>query len=282
MRDIIGRSPKHDWTQKELVPHSIATNVQQPEIICWIQDDGDAAWEYYSKYKKPAVIAGSVTWAAMIAGPTGRYFVIDRHAYYQKAPTRVLFEFQTLGCAPLESGDPVFEAECPALWDAFLYGEGHGVIGNAHYDLIPHCRIPGTVTYTEIPAGGGDPEIVSQGNDCPDRITIYRGMAPSFDLGNYPLASGIAYDGDGTQVGDYSLRWDGDLGMYESWWIGWHTMLKEGKHVSMRLALTVPDILNFNLKTNPHRNMDYFVAKLRVTFTDTGLAPVEASLISVI
>jgi hypothetical protein len=188
-----------------------------------------------------------------------------------------LFKHQTLGCAPLESGDPVFEAECPALWDAFLYGEGQGAFTDAHYDLIPHCRIPGTVSYTKAS------EIISQENECPDRITLYRGIAPNFDGDNYPLASGIPWDGEGTLLGDYSLRWDGQYGMYESWWIGWHTMLKQGKRISLRLLLTVPDLINFNFEDKIRiGNMDYFVEKLRVTFTESGLAPVEANLVSVI
>lgn len=277
IRDLISKAPKYDWTEKEIVPYTIESNTEQPETICWEVDESDATWEYYSKFMKPAPIAGEATWDDFVAGPNGIYYIPERHAYYSKVPGRILFKFQTLGCAPLESGTPVFEAPCAALWDAFRYGEGHGSTPDANYDLIPHCRIPGTVTYLEA---GDD---ISQENDCPDRITIYRGIAPNFDGDDYPLASAIPWDGEGALLGDYSLRWDGTYGMYESWWIGWHTMLKQGKHVSMRLNLTVPDLLNFNFEDKIRiGNMDYFVEKLRVTFTEHGLAPVEASLISVI
>lgn len=283
LRDLISRSVKYNWTDKALVPHTIASNVEQPEIICWKEDETDGTWKHYSKYIKPATNAGSVTWADFIAGPNGTYFIIDRHSYYTKVPGRVLFKHQTLGCAPLETGKPIFEAECPALWDAFLYGEGQSEFADAHYDLIPHCRIPGTVSYMATPPGGMDPESVAQDNDIPDRITIYRGIAPNFDGDDYPLASGIPWDGEGTLLGDYSLRWDGQYGMYESWWIGWHTMLKQGKHITLPLALSITDILNFNFEDKIRiGNIDFFVEKLRITFTDTGLAPVEASLISVI
>lgn len=277
MRDIIGRAVKHDWTEKALYAPTIASNVEQPEIICWKEDDNDTTWEYYRKFVKPETIDGEVTWDTLVAGPVGTYYVTDRHAYYTKAPSRILFKYQTLGCAPLETGKPIFEAECSALWDAFRYGEGHGAVTDGNYDLIPHCRIPGTVSYTE------STEIINQENECPDRLTIYRGMAPNFDGDDYPLASGIPWDGDGNLLGDYSLRWDGQYGMYESWWIGWHIMLRQGKRITIRLALTVPDLINFNFEDKIRiGNMDYFVEKLRVSFTDSGLAPVEANLISVI
>lgn len=283
MRDVISRSYKYDWTDKAIVPYTIATNVEQPEIICWKEDELDTTWEHYRKYPKPETFIDSLTWATFSAGALGKFYIIDRHAYYEKFSARVKFLHQTLGCAPLETGDPIFEAESPALWDAFRYGEGHGAITDANYDLIPHCRIPGTVSYMEVPDGGGDPESVSQDNECPDRITIYRGIAPNFDSDDYPLASGLPWDGEGSLLGEYSLRWDGQYGMYESWWIGWHTMLKQGKRVSMRLALTIPDIINFNFEDKIRiGNMDFFVEKLRITFTDSGLAPVDATLISVI
>jgi hypothetical protein len=283
VRDLLGRAPKHDWTEKQLVPHTIATNVAQPEIICWQEDESDGAWEWYRKYPKPENVAGEVTWAEMVSGPVGNYFITDRHAYYAKAPSRILFLHQTLGCAPKEEGKPKFEAQCPALWDAFRYGEGQSAIANAKYDLIPHCRIAGTVSYMAVPPGGGDPEPVSQENDIPDRITIYRGIGPNFEDDDYPLASGIRFDGKGNEVGDYSLRWDGPNGMYESWWVGWHTMLKQGKKVTMRLNLSLTDLINFNFEDKVRiGNIDFLVEKLRVNFNDQCLNPVEATLISVI
>ncbi len=285
IQSIISQAPKHNWTNKALHEYGITTNVDQPEVICWKEDSNDGAWKFYSKFKKPADadVDGEVTWDELVAGPTGLYYVTDRHAYYEKLPSRIRFVYQTLGCAPLDTGDPKFEAEAMALWDSFRYGEGHGATPNANYDLIAHCRIGGTVSYEETPIGGGDPETVSIENDCPDRITIYRGIQPNFDGDDYPLASGIPWNGEGLKVGDYSLRWDGQYGMYQSWWESWHNMLKSGKNVTMTFILTIDDLISFNFEDKIRiGNQDYFVSKMKVSFTENGLAPVTVNLISLI
>lgn len=283
IQSILSNPPRHDWTNKILHRPSIQSSDDQPEILCWKRDESDGAWEHYDKYQKPASIAGTKTWAELLAGSAGTYYITDRHAYYQKTATpRYFFKHQTLGCAPEETGKPVFEAECQALWDAFLYGEGQTAVTDGNYDLIPHCRIPGTVEYTYTP-DVGDPEIVNQQNECPDRITIYRGMYEDFDGDDYPLASGIPWDGSGNLIGQYSLRWDGQYGMYETWWQGWHTMLRFGKNVSANIHLSISDLLEFSFEQKVRiRNMDYFVKKMRVSLTPKGLAPVECELVSVI
>lgn len=287
IQTIINRPPKHDWTRKALHEPVVSSSASQPEVLCWKRDDGDDAWDHYDKYMKPAnVDAVLATWDEILTQPAGTYYITDRHAYYLKTTTpttRYFFKHQTLGCAPKETGKPAFEAECQALWDAFLYGEGQTPIPNGNYDLVPHCRIPGNVEYKYTPSGGGDPEIRQQEADVPDRITIFRGMYPDFDGQDYPLASGLPWDGDGNLIGDYSLRWDGQYGMYESWWKGWHNMLRNGKNVSIKLRLNLADILAFNFEDKVRiHNQDYFVKKMRISLTPRGIAPVEMQLVSTI
>lgn len=281
---IVNRPPKHDWTTKALHEPTVLSSASQPEILCWKREDADLAWDHYAKYMKPAAIDGEKTWSEVLAAAPGTYYVTDRHAYYLKnSIPRYFFKHQTLGCAPKETGKPAFEAECQALWDAFLYGEGQTPIDDGHYDLIPHCRITGNVEYEFDPGGGADPEIRQQQAEVPDRITIYRGMYADFDGNDYPLASGLPWDGNGNLIGQYSLRWDGQYGMYDSWWKGWHNMLRNGKNINISLRLNLADILAFNFEDKIRiRNQDYFVKKLRISLTPRGLAPVQAELVSTI
>lgn len=281
---ILNRPAKHDWTAKALHQPVVSSGLLQPEVLCWKRDDSDGAWAHYDKYLKPASIDGVRTWAQLLAGGAGTYYITDRHAYYQKilSPTRYFFKHQTLGCAPKETGRPAFEAECQALWDAFLYGEGQTPIANGNYDLVPHCRIPGNVEF-KFPPNSETYEIKQQQAEVPDRITFYRGMYPDFDGQDYPMAAGIPYDGQGNLIGDYSLRWDGPRGMYESWWAGWHNMLRNGKNVSLKTRLTLADILQFNMEDKVRiGNMEYFVKKMRISLTPRGLAPVDVELVSTI
>lgn len=282
LQSIVNAPPKHDWTGRALYTPTVSSSLDQPEILCWKRDDDDGAWAHYDQYPKPASIDGELYSTDLAAAAPGTYYVIDRHAYYSKnSIPRYFFKHTTLGCAPFETGKPAFEAECQALWDASLYGEGQTPIPDGNYTNIPHCRIPGNVEYEFTPEGGGDPQIRQISTEIPDRITFYRGMAPDFDGHLYPLACGLPWDGDGNSVGEYSLRWDGPGGMYDTWWKGWHTMLRQGKNVSMTLRLSIADIIAFNFEDKVRiGNMTYFVKRMRINITPTGLAPVEVDLVS--
>lgn len=283
MQTLFDRATVHDWTQYAIYGQAIEDSKDQPKILCWLRDDDDGAWEHYDKYKKPDTILGEKLWSELPASADGNYYVTDRHAYYYKG-TRYIFLHQTLGCAPSESGKPVFDAECQPLWDVFLYGEGQTPVPDGHYDLLPHCRIPGSVEYLVTPSGGGDPEPVQQEGDIPDRITIYRGMYDDFDGNLYPLASGLPWDGDGNLVDDYSLRWDGEYGMYASWWKGWHNILINGKHVTQAFAIPIGKLIDFSFQEKVRvQSMDYFLKKIRVQkLLGKGLVLIEANMVSVI
>jgi hypothetical protein len=139
------------------------------------------------------------------------------------------------------------------------------------------------VEYEYDPGGGADIEVRNQANDIPDRITIYRGMYPDFDGDDYPLASGLPWDASSNLIGAISLRWDGQYGMYETWWKGWHQMLRNGKNVTGLFRLTIADIVGFNFEDKVRiQNQDFFVKKMRISLTPRGLAPVEIELVSTI
>jgi len=297
IQTILQRPPQHDWTEKALHSPTITSNAAQPELLCWKRDDDDGAWAHYEKYPKPADadIDGELLNSGLTAAAAGTYYVIDRHSYYLKTSVpRYFFKHTTLGCAPAEVAGqttrtgaaagtvPTFEAECQALFDGYLYGEGQTPIATGNYVAAPHCRIAGNVEY-EYDPGGGDIEVRNQENDVPDRITIYRGMYPDFDGDDYPFASGLPWDTESNLIGQYSLRWDSQYGMYTTWWQAWHTMLKEGKQVSVSLHLSITDLLEFNFENKVRiGSMDYMVKKLRISLTARGIEPVEAELVSVI
>lgn len=264
MASLVKAPPAHDWTSKLLHLPTVSSNAEQPQVICWKQDDGDAAFQFYLKNGKPETVDGTVYWTDLASAPEGLYYVIDRHGYYWKFTLRYSFVYSTLGCAPQDTGSPAFEAECMPLFDARLF------------ESAPDIRMPGSVSY-EL-----DGETITQENDIPDRMTIYRGFQ-TIAGNSVPFGSGIPYDIASNQIGDYSLRMDGPMGMYETWWKDWHNMLKTGKNVSARLHLSLTDIINFNLEDKVRiQNNDFFVKRLRVTLTPRGIAPVDVELVSVI
>lgn len=284
MQTLLDRPPVHDWTDRALYGPVITGNDAQPEIICWKRDESDGTWAHYDKYPKPDSIDGELLNSGLTAAAPGTYYVIDRHSYYLKnSVPRYFFKHTTLGCAPLDSGSPAFEAECQALFDVYLYGEGQTPVTDGNYVAVPHVRIKGNVEYEYDPGGGADIEVRNQEADIPDRITIYRGMYPDFDGDDYPFASSLPWDTESNLIGQYSLRWDSQYGMYTTWWQGWHTMLKQGKQVSLSLRLSIADLLEFNFENKIRiGNMDYLVKKLRISLTPRGIEPVEAELVSVV
>lgn len=286
LRDVVARPPAHDWTQYAKDEQTIEGNEDQANLLCWKVDDGDAAFEWYAKQIKPdaADVLGTITTPDLLTVPDGIYYVEDQHAYFSVGG-RIEHIYTTLGCAPVEEGKKKFEAEATALWDAHLQWEAY--VGTAPEDVgmrkMPHIRMPGTVSY-QVP-GDPDPEVISTETNIPDRITFYRGMYEVWDDTDlYPLASGLPWDANGNLIGQYSLRWDGQYGMYESWWKTWHQMLIAGKHVTQRFALPVSALTAFSFEDKVRMmSMDYFVKKLRVsTPLENGLVLVEASLVSVI
>jgi hypothetical protein len=116
------------------------------------------------------------------------------------------------------------------------------------------------------------------------RLMIYRGRKNFIGAsGNYPYANNSAYD-PATQTESYnhSLLLDGEKGIYEQYGKEWMTFMKEKKIVTIKLRLTLQDILN-------HReydkirigNMDYLVKSLKVNVTAFGLGLTECTLVSV-
>ena len=286
LRDIVSRPPAHDWTEYVIGEIEIDTRDKPADVICWKTDDTDAAFEWYAKQKKPAAadVDATINTADLTTAADGIYYIEDQHAYFSVG-ARIKHLYTTLGCAPAESGQNPFEAEAMALWDAHLQWEAY--VGTAPEDVamrkMPHIRTLGTVAY-EVP-GDPDPEVVRTEAKIPDRITIYRGMYDVWDgTVQYPLATGLPWDAKGNLIGDISLRWDGQYGMYETWWKTWHTMLTAGKPVSVAIALPVEALTRFSFQDKIRiLNMDYLVKRLSVSRPlSRKRVLVEASLVSTI
>jgi hypothetical protein len=116
------------------------------------------------------------------------------------------------------------------------------------------------------------------------RTMFYRGFQPA-DVGvdeTYPMAGVNEYNIRGEVVGDHSLLWDGDKGIFKTWWALPYLMLSQKKTVMRQLNLSIRDLLNFSFK-NKYRieNQNYFITRMRYTISQRGLSPIEATMITV-
>lgn len=219
----------------------------------------------------------------------GLYYCHDRAAYYFHAGTfgAVNFAWQELGEQPSTytrgqrvSGD-VFITEMLPVWDAIRMSHEVPGVGSP-FPQTPYVRKTGIVNWTDA---AGDEQ--TQTSEVEMRLMFYRGTYPGVSGGEYPLGAGIRYlefGKNAPQPFQYSLRWDGQNGIYKKFWQPWHDMLRFGKHVSMTLMLPITELVSFSFEEKIRvRGMDYFVKKLRVGKTvGRGRVQVEASLISVI
>jgi len=130
---------------------------------------------------------------------------------------------------------------------------------------------------------GVNPNSKTEKHDFSPRLLFYRGMAEADATYDYP--QGSADDLDGTY--DYSLYWHGENGLYEKWWKAWVEMLQTALPVSYQLLLNINDVSNIDW-TAKYRLRDEtgeplaLIRKLRVTFTPTGMQPVQADMLRIL
>lgn len=111
----------------------------------------------------------------------------------------------------------------PEQLDPFVQGDGEEKFyipgGTFHEDNIAPetiglVRIPHTVQPGECGYLGGKP------SQYPLHYLFDRGLMTSDSAIEYPYATNDDEDNDDNSIGDYSLRWNTDKGLYKAWWKG--------------------------------------------------------------
>ena len=237
-------------------PHPITTTAAGEGLTVRIMD---AALEFFLRY----VISDNTYYLiiADIPGLTASYVIQDQKRVTKTGSTLSYF-------SPLI---PMWSS-----WDL----NPDGYIASAIDEeiefqtwLLPHIRHYGFSThYTWVKK----PQISF-------RTMFYRGMQP-YDVGitgEYPMAGVTRYNIRGEEVGDYSLLWDREDGIYNQWWKLPYEMLASKKEVTRTLNFSIRDLVNFRFY-NKYRieNQNYFITKLRFTLTARGLSLTEATMIT--
>lgn len=285
LRDIIARPAKHDWTQYAIGNAPIENQTFADNII-YKTDDSDLVFSQYPEQTlPPANYQGEIEKLEDLdtgtGGPyaPGIYFVRARHSYYYApAPgaSPYVMVYTMLGSAPGQGGERL-ELTMPPLFDhqpSIISG-----FTDVWGSCIPYINSPGTVGYKDP-----DDNELEQENEVPDRLLWYRGLQINPYGGDYPLCSSLPYDGLDELIDTYSLRIDGDRGIYAQWWALWHQMMYAGKPVRRQFALPVEALTSFLFEDKIRvLNMDFMATRLRISRPlGNGRVLVEASLISTI
>lgn len=291
LKKVLSRPAESDWTYFAEYEYQIPnTERDTPENLCYAEDDRDGRFAYLRSLVKPTVFTTVQTFAEIFAAP-GTYYVVATHAYWLRG-ARTEFLYTTLGCMPQDSevdlgiktrnrnSEPNnLEATFAPLLDA----HGYSIVAPHTYTRLPRIDQPGTVEYIDDQTDTGADIWKEQKSDCPDRFTIYRGYTEDGSGNNYPYASGLPYGPLSDTIGEVSLRWDGEYGIYLEWWREWHQLIRDGKTVVRKFNLNLYSITNFQFDKKVRvDNMDYIVKSLKINITMTGISPTEATMLSVI
>lgn len=126
--------------------------------------------------------------------------------------------------------------------DPYEFGDGSQDLripaGTLHTDIavpatIGAVRMPHTIQKAETGYLGG------KASQYPLQFLFDRGLQLTSNGAEYPYATNDDKADDGTtSIGDYSLRWSGDKGLYEQWWKG-VAGLEQKPELSIRITIPV-------------------------------------------
>jgi hypothetical protein len=160
---------------------------------------------------------------------------------------------------------------------------------------------------------------VTKNKDFEPRLMLYRGLADNVvedsgvdndgnpfnnitEIRGYPLAACETTDANGAPVkvgwnstripgapvanpipATLALHWSGNKSIFKNYWENWYTLLQNKRDVKTSLGLSLQDIRQFSFKNRISMgNKAYIVKRLRITLTETGIAPTEAELVTTV
>lgn len=104
---------------------------------------------------------------------------------------------------------------------------------------------------------------------------FYRGLYPRFASNPnlvYPLATSNNYNQPQEKVGELSLLWNGEAGLYNRWWKTWHEALQRMRPVTMTARLTATDLEQLDWMSRIEVDGKLFLLRrIQITLTTTQI-----------
>lgn len=140
--------------------------------------------------------------------------------------------------------------------------------------LLPYTKQPGNMLASDkVPA--------------PHRYLIFRGWQDGsvkataeseFVAAEYVFASSHNYDMNGNKIGEYSLAWDAEDGVYKKFWKKWLTFLANSSPVMMEFSLPTSILFNLDIKRKKLVNgIEYFIDEFEFD-VDTKVSTVRCKM----
>jgi hypothetical protein len=290
---ILQQSPRHDWTRRVISDHTKTESLNFPSRFGFANTPSVLPnISKLTRYPNDATLANS---------PEGLYLNDINNRYYHK-PNDIQSELIAVELDNYvkisEDEKNAFNSPLGTLPNSRVFMNTYGVVS------APAIRQKGAYKIQN----GEQSEAAFE-----DRLVFYRGMTDFRDnLGNinhysgyfYPLASSEDTTVTGYRIKtgwdssivpasqlppqyvpdevQHTLNWNGEKGLYNRSWNEWQNMLMLKRDVKLTLGLSIKEIRDFSFQNKIRiANREYLVRRLRVTLTESGLAPTEAELITV-
>jgi len=119
------------------------------------------------------------------------------------------------------------------------------------------------------------------------RLCFYRGLATGRQTINtawnnfsYPFGTPGNKDPQGNKIGDIQLKWDGDEGLYNTFWKDWIEILAKQSTIIFKIKLTTIDILNIDLKKRIKIGSNFYLIK-KLTMDLPLINPVKVEMVRI-
>ena len=166
------------------------------------------------------------------------------------------------------------EKELPTSASTLFMASEEDTINTGRNWLIP-----------ETDQAGSSPEFEQGTNRFSLRLLAYRGMQND-SLGNpYPLGSWDNKDYSGAVIPDqpYTLRWEGDYGLYKQWHEEWIHFLSTTEPYDRQIRLDITDLLSIDYEQQYTIDyINYLWKSIRVTIDrKRGIRPAKVQLLKI-
>jgi len=164
------------------------------------------------------------------------------------------------------------------------------------FTLVERSEFPARATTTENYTSWRVPYTAEEGRNtaidgltkAPSlRLLFYRGRQLDSRGHYYPLAGHSRYAYGSVVVGNYSLDWQGEGGLYETWWKDFITMQSSGRVIKRRVRLTAADLAELVkwekvVKTinDPQGQTKCVIKDVRVKITNTRIQVADVEFVT--
>lgn len=218
--------------------------------------------------------------------------VMGTYAAYQALPDAVQ---NTI--AYIENTNQIFVATFNSgtntyFWEFFTDNYYPLKIGNGGTEIKPALELP-LMRLGVIGSGGAlFPEINEPGSSLffNNGVTLqsklilmfYRGMSPDSLSATYPLASTSRYDYAGTANGSYTLRWDGDYGLYKIFHQAFIEFIMKARLLTHTIDFTTAHLGTIDVfeKQLIHQTQ-YFISRIPVNLKPNSIEPATVETYSI-